>query len=41
MNYHLKPNPYNLKPCYNDLGKKWFAFSKMDINSFEIIGKLK
>ncbi len=23
-----------------DLGKKWFAFSKMNINSFEIIGKL-
>ena len=24
-----------------DLGKKWFAVSKMDINSFEMMGKLK
>ncbi len=24
-----------------DLGKKWFAFSKMDIESFEMIGRLK
>ncbi|MGJ0456325.1 ORF6N domain-containing protein [Aliarcobacter cryaerophilus] len=24
-----------------DLGKKWFAVSKMDVNSFDILGKLK
>lgn len=32
---------YHVGASLKDLGKKWFAFSKMDINSFEIIGKLK
>ena len=32
---------YHLGASLKDLGKKWFAFSKMDINSFEIMGKLK
>ncbi len=32
---------YHIGASLKDLGKKWFAFSKMDINSFEIIGKLK
>ena len=32
---------YHFGASLKDLGKKWFAFSKMDINSFEIIRKLK
>lgn len=24
-----------------DIGKKWFAFSKLDIDSFQILNKLK
>ena len=32
---------YHIGASLKDLGKKWFAFSKMDIDSFEIIGKLK
>ena len=32
---------YHIGASLKDLGKKWFAFSKMDINSFEIIGKLR
>ena len=32
---------YHIGASLKDLGKKWFAFSKMDINSFDIIGKLK
>lgn len=32
---------YHIGASLKDLGKKWFAFSKIDINSFEIIGKLK
>ena len=32
---------YHIGASLKDLGKKWFAFSKMDINSFELIGKLK
>jgi len=31
---------YHIGASLKDLGKKWFAFSKMDIDSFEIIGKL-
>jgi len=26
---------------FKGLGKKWLAVSKMDINSFELLGKLK
>jgi prophage antirepressor-like protein len=32
---------YHFGASLKDLGKKWFAVSKMDINSFEILGKLK
>lgn len=32
---------YHFGASLKDLGKKWFAVSKMDINSFEMIGKLK
>ena len=32
---------YHIGASLKDLGQKWFAFSKMDIDSFEIIGKLK
>lgn len=32
---------YHFGASIKDLGKKWFAVSKMDINSFELIGKLK
>lgn len=32
---------YHFGASLKDLGKKWFAVSKMDINSFELIGKLK
>ncbi len=32
---------YHIGASLKDLGKKWFAFSKMDIKSLEIIGKLR
>ncbi|SFV68568.1 Putative DNA-binding protein in cluster with Type I restriction-modification system [hydrothermal vent metagenome] len=32
---------YHIGASLKDLGKKWFAFSKMDINSFEIMRKLQ
>ena len=32
---------YHFGASLKDLGKKWFAVSLMDINSFEILGKLK
>ncbi|MCT7628695.1 ORF6N domain-containing protein [Aliarcobacter butzleri] len=32
---------YHFGASLKDLGKKWFAVSKMDINSFEMIGRLK
>ncbi len=32
---------YHIGASLKDLGKKWFAFSKMNMDSFEIIGKLK
>jgi len=32
---------YHSGASLKDLGKKWFAVSKMDINSFELLGKLK
>ena len=32
---------YHFGASLKDLGKKWFAVSKLDINSFEFIGKLK
>ncbi|MGJ0288432.1 ORF6N domain-containing protein [Aliarcobacter cryaerophilus] len=31
---------YHFGASLKDLGKKWFAVSKMDINSFELLGKL-
>ncbi len=34
-------NVYHIGASLKDLGKKVFAFSKMDINSFEFLGKLK
>jgi len=32
---------YHIGASLKDLGKKWFAFSKMDIESFEIMERLK
>ncbi len=32
---------YHFGASLKDLGKKWFAVSKMDINSFELLGKLQ
>jgi hypothetical protein len=32
---------YHFGASLKDLGKKWFAVSKLDINSFEFMGKLK
>jgi hypothetical protein len=32
---------YHFGASLKDLGKKWFAVSKIDINSFEMIGKIK
>ncbi|MGD9554572.1 MAG: ORF6N domain-containing protein [Arcobacteraceae bacterium] len=32
---------YHFGASLKDLGKKWFAVSRMDINSFEFLGKLK
>lgn len=32
---------YHFGASLKDLGKKWFAVSKMDISSFELLGKLK
>jgi hypothetical protein len=32
---------YHIGASLKDLGKKWFAFSRMDIGSFEMMGRLK
>jgi len=40
-NYIDEKEVYHFGASLKDLGKKWFAVFKMDINSFEIIGKLK
>jgi hypothetical protein len=32
---------YHFGASLKDLGKKWFAVSKMDVDSFEILGKLR
>ncbi len=32
---------YHIGASLKDLGKKWFGFSKMDIGSFEMMGRLK
>jgi len=32
---------YHFGASLKDLGRKWFAVSKMDVNSFELLGKLK
>ena len=31
---------YHMGASLKDLGKKWFAFSKMDAESFDILGRL-
>ena len=36
-----KKELYHLGASLKDLGKKWFAFSKMDIDSFKILEKLE
>lgn len=36
-----KKEIYHLGASLKDLGKKWFAFSKFDIDSFEILSKLE
>ena len=36
-----KKEVYHLGASLKDLGKKWFAFSKFDIESFDILRKLK
>jgi hypothetical protein len=32
---------YYIGASLKDLGKKWFAFSKVDIGSFEMMGRLQ
>ena len=32
---------YHLGASLKDLGKKWFAFSKMEIGAVEMLGKLE
>jgi hypothetical protein len=32
---------YNLDASLKDLGKKWFAFSRLDIGSLDMLNKLK
>ena len=32
---------YHIGASLKDLGKKWFAFSKLDMNSFEILSRLQ
>lgn len=32
---------YHFGASLKDLGKKWFAFSKMDIGAVEMLGKLE
>jgi len=32
---------YHIGASLKDLGKKWFAFSKLHINSVDILDKLK
>ena len=32
---------YHIGASLKDLGKKWFGFSRMDIGSFEMMGRLK
>jgi len=34
-------NIYHIGASLKDLGKKWFAFSKLDIESFGVLGRLK
>jgi hypothetical protein len=36
-----KKEIYHLGASLKDLGKKWFAFSKFDIQSLEILERLK
>ena len=36
-----KKEVYHIGASIKDLGKKWFAFSKFDIESFNILGRLK
>lgn len=39
----IKPKQgiYHLGASLKDLGKKWFAFSKMDIKSFDVLKRLE
>jgi hypothetical protein len=32
---------YHIGASLKDLGKKWFAFSKMDLGAVEMLGKLE
>ena len=32
---------YHIGASLKDLGKKWFAFSKMSLNTFSILNRLK
>jgi hypothetical protein len=34
-------NIYHIGASLKDLGKKWFAFSKLDIESFGVFGRLE
>ena len=36
-----KKNIYHLGASLKDLGKKWFAFSKFEMNTFEVLARLK
>jgi hypothetical protein len=36
-----KKDIYHLGASLKDLGKKWFAFSKFEMNTFEVLDKLK
>ena len=36
-----KKDIYHLGASLKDLGKKWFAFSKFEMNTFEVLARLK
>ena len=36
-----KKNIYHLGASLKDLGKKWFAFSKFEMNTFDVLARLK
>lgn len=39
--YNLDVEIYHIGASLKDLDKKWFGFSKMDSESFEMMGRLK